>query len=196
MYKLGCGCVQYYLYYYLDKLQQGNNDILNLIQFDVIEEIYYCYVMVGVDIVEINMFLLMIIVQVDYGMEFVVYDLNVQGVKLVCKVLDWVIVQDGCVWFVVGVFGLINCIVSISFDVNNFGYCVVIFDELCIVYVKQVCGLMDGGVDIILIEMIFDMFNVKVVIFVIEEVFVEKGVVLLVMILGIIIDLLGCILLG
>lgn len=191
----GCGCGCYFLILG-EYLQQGNNDLLILIQFVVIEEIYYCYVKVGVDIVEMNMFFLIIIVQVDYGFEVVVYDLNFYGVWLVWQVLDCVIVEDGCLCWVVGVLGLINCMVLISLDVNNFGYCVVIFDDLCVVYVEQICGLIDGGVDLILIEMIFDMLNVKVVIFVCEEVFVCNNLWLLVMILGMIIDLLGCMLLG
>lgn len=176
---------------------KGNNDFLLLSCLDVIQVIEKVYFDVGVDIFEINIFNVIQVFQVDYGMQLLVYEFNVEGVCLVCQVVDVKIVEIlDKLCFVVGVFGLISCICLIFLDVNNFGYCNVIFDELVENYVEVICGLIEGGVDLILIEIIFDIFNVKVVIFVVQGVFEEFGVELLIMIFGIIIDVFGCILLG
>lgn len=93
--------------------------------------------------------------------------------------------------FVVGVVGLILCIVFILFDVNNLGYCNVDFQILVDNYYEVVEGFVEGGCDLILIEMIFDILNVKVVIYVMQQYFEDSGVILLIMIFGIIIDVFG-----
>lgn len=114
-----------------------------------------------------------------------------------CKVVDEFIVKifdKFC--FVVGVFGLINCIVLILFDVNDLGKCNVIFDEFVEVYSEFIEVFIEGGVDLIMFEIIFDIFNVKVVVYVVELVFEKLGILLFVMVFGMIIDVLGCMLFG
>lgn len=119
-------------------------------------------------------------------------DINIVVVKVVCKVVDVYIekiLDKLC--FVVGVFGLINCIVFILLDVNDLGKCNVMFDELVEVYSEFIEVLIEGGVDFIMFEIIFDMLNVKVVVYVVDSVFEKLNVILFVMVLGIIIDVLG-----
>lgn len=138
----------------------------------------------------------MIILQVDYGIEVLVYVMNCEGVRLVCEVVDEFEVCDGKKCWVVGSVGFINCIVIFFFDVEWFEFCNVIYDDFVVVYLEVIIGLMEGGVDLLFIEMVFDMLNVKVVLFVVQDVFVVQGCELLVMFLGIIIDVLGCMLSG
>lgn len=176
---------------------KGNNDLFMLIQLDIICGVYIVYLEVGVDLVEINIFNFICISQVDYYFEYFVYEFNCVGVVLVCVVCDVMEVKmlyKLC--FVIGVFGFISCIVLLLLDVNDLGFCNVSFEEFVVNYIELVCGLIDGGVDLIMVEMIFDMFNVKVVLFVLVELFCECGGWLLVMIFGIIIDCFGCIFLG
>lgn len=130
-------------------------------------------------------------------MEEYVYEINFKVVQVVCRVVDEFMVKNlECFWFVVGVIGLINCMALLFFDVNDFGYWVVIFDELWDNYYEQAKGFMDGGVDFFFIEIVFDMFNVKVVFFVIDLLYEEWGRELFVMVLGMIMDVSGRMLLG
>lgn len=176
---------------------KGNNDLLLLICLQIVVDIYIVYLLVGVDLVEINMFNVILVSQVDYYLEYLVYELNKVGVVVVCVCCDVVeVIMLDKLCFVIGVIGFISCIVLISLDVNDFGFCNISFDELCDIYCEVIEGLIDGGVDIFMVEIIFDMFNVKVVLYVLEEVFDVCGVWLLVMIFGIIIDVFGCILFG
>ncbi|WP_136682328.1 methionine synthase [Falsirhodobacter xinxiangensis] len=182
----GCAC-----HHHSDHPQQGNNDLLILTQPDAIEDIHYRYAKAGADIVETNTFSSTTIAQADYGMEEAVYDLNFHGARIVRRALDRATAEDGRERFVAGALGPTNRTASISPDVNNPGYRAVSFDDLRIAYAQQIHGLMDGGADIILIETIFDTLNAKAAIFACEEVFVEKGVRLPVMISGTITDLSG-----
>lgn len=114
----------------------------------------------------------MIILMEDYDMVSFSCEINFELVKFVCGVCDEFEVKDlSKLCYVVGVFGLMLKICFILLDVNDFGYCNINFDKLVVVYVELILVLMEGGVDFILIEIIFDMFNVKVVLFVVEEVF-------------------------
>lgn len=176
---------------------KGNNDIFCFIQFKIIEDIYCEYFVVGVDIIEINIFNFISILQVDYVIEVYVYELNKVVVVIVWCVIDFFL-QQNFEWlcFVVGVIGLFNKILLLLLDVNDFGYCVVIFDEVVVFYSEQINGFFDGGVDLLFVEIIFDIFNVKVVFFVIEIIFVECGQCWFIIIFGIIIDVSGCIFLG
>ncbi|MEO3385878.1 methionine synthase [Mesorhizobium sp. CAU 1741] len=171
--------------------QQGNNDLLILTQPKAIEDIHYAYAMAGADIVETNTFSSTTIAQADYGMEDMVYDLNRDGARLAKRAVRRAEQQDGKRRFVAGALGPTNRTASISPDVNNPGYRAVTFDDLRIAYGEQLRGLIDGGVDIILIETIFDTLNAKAAIFSTEEIFLEKGVRLPVMISGTITDLSG-----
>ncbi len=170
---------------------QGNNDLLNLTQPDAIEAIHYAYMMAGADNVETNTFSSTSIAQADYGMEKEVYDLNFEGARLVRNAAIRAEKQDGKRRFVAGALGPTNRTASMSPDVNNPGCRAVTFDDLRIAYAEQLRGLIDGGADIILIETIFDTLNAKAAIFASEEVFLEKGIRLPMMISGTITDLSG-----
>ncbi|WP_299132383.1 methionine synthase [uncultured Amaricoccus sp.] len=171
--------------------QQGNNDLLILTQPDAIEEIHYRYAIAGADIIETNTFSSTSIAQADYGMQDKVYDLNFHGARLVRRAADRAEAEDGRHRFVAGALGPTNRTASISPDVNNPGYRAVTFDDLRLAYGEQLRGLIDGGADVILIETIFDTLNAKAAIFACDEIFIEKGVRLPIMISGTITDLSG-----
>ncbi|TIV59232.1 methionine synthase [Mesorhizobium sp.] len=177
---VGCACHQ-----------KGNNDLLILTQPQAIEDIHYQYAIAGADIVETNTFSSTAIAQADYGMENAVYELNRDGARLVRRALIRAQQEDGKRRFIAGALGPTNRTASISPDVNNPGYRATSFDELRMAYGEQLRGLIDGGADIILIETIFDTLNAKAAIFAAEEIFVEKGVHLPLMISGTITDLSG-----
>ena len=170
---------------------QGNNDLLTLTQPGAIEEIHYNYAIAGADILETNTFSSTSIAQADYGMEAMVYELNRDGARLARRAGLRAQKVDGKRRFVAGALGPTNRTASISPDVNNPGYRAVSFDDLRIAYAEQLRGLIDGGTDIVLIETIFDTLNAKAAIFATEEVFLEMGVRLPVMISGTITDLSG-----
>lgn len=171
--------------------QQGNNDLLILTQPGAIEEIHYQYAIAGADILETNTFSSTSIAQADYGMEDAVYALNRDGARLVRRAAVRAEQEDGKRRFVAGALGPTNRTASMSPDVNNPGYRAVTFDDLRLAYGEQLRGLIDGSADIILIETIFDTLNAKAAIFAAEEIFIEKGVRLPVMISGTITDLSG-----
>ncbi|MBC8131002.1 MAG: methionine synthase, partial [Rhizobiaceae bacterium] len=170
---------------------QGNNDLLILTQPKAIEDIHYAYAIAGADIIETNTFSSTSIAQADYGMEDAVYELNRDGARLVRRACIRAEQEDGKRRFVAGALGPTNRTASISPDVNNPGFRATSFDELRIAYAEQLRGLIDGGSDLILIETIFDTLNAKAAIFACNEVFLEKGVDLPVMISGTITDLSG-----
>ncbi len=171
--------------------QQGNNDLLTLTQPAAIEEIHFKYAVAGADILETNTFSSTRIAQADYGMEDAVYDLNRDAAMVARRAAARAERVDGRPRFVAGAIGPTNRTASISPDVNNPGYRAITFDDLRLAYAEQIRGLIDGGADIILIETIFDTLNAKAAIFAANEVFIEKGVHLPVMISGTITDLSG-----
>ncbi|WP_353472070.1 methionine synthase [Salipiger sp. H15] len=187
----GGGACTCHLPHSSDKPQQGNNDLLNLTRPDAIEEIHYQYAMAGADIVETNTFSSTTIAQADYDMQAAVHDLNFEGARLARKAMDRAEAEDGRARFVAGALGPTNRTASISPDVNNPGYRAVTFDQLREAYAQQARSLIEGGVDILLIETIFDTLNAKAAIFACEEVFAERGERLPVMISGTITDLSG-----
>ncbi|ANT58898.1 methionine synthase [Salipiger sp. CCB-MM3] len=187
----GGGACTCHLPHSSDKPQQGNNDILNLTRPEAIEEIHYQYAMAGADIAETNTFSSTTIAQADYDMQAAVYDLNFEGARLARKAMDRAEAEDGRARFVAGALGPTNRTASISPDVNNPGYRAVTFDQLREAYAQQARALIDGGIDILLIETIFDTLNAKAAIFACEEVFAERGERLPVMISGTITDLSG-----
>ena len=186
----GCGCLAINTGGE-DKPQKGNNDLLNLTKPEVIEEIHFQYAMAGADIAETNTFSSTTIAQADYAMEDQVYALNFQGALLARQAMTRAEQVDGRKRFVAGALGPTNRTASISPDVNNPGYRAVTFDQLRQAYAQQAKALIDGGVDILLIETIFDTLNAKAAIFACEEVFAERGERLPVMISGTITDLSG-----
>src|ERR671916_1482709 len=170
---------------------KGNNDLLILTQPDAVRQVHLDYFRAGADIVETNTFSGTSIAQADYGMEEIVYELNVEGARLAREAALIAQGEDGRRRFVAGAVGPTNRTLSISPDVNNPGYRAVTFDQVREAYAEQVRGLIDGGSEIILIETIFDTLNAKAAIVATQQVFAERGVALPVMISGTITDLSG-----
>lgn len=155
---------------------KGNNDVLVLTQPDIVESIHHAYLEAGSDIIETNTFNGTAISQADYGLESIVYELNVQAAKLAKKAaVEWNTRTPGKPRFVAGSIGPTNRTLSISPDVNNPAFRSLTFDKLREAYAEQARGLIDGGVDLLLIETIFDTLNAKAAIVAIQEVFEEKG---------------------
>ena len=171
---------------------KGNNDLLILTRPDVIGAIEKAYLDAGADILETNTFNATRVSQADYGMEELVYELNVEGARLARQVADAKTAETPeRPRFVAGVLGPTSRTCSISPDVNNPGFRNVTFDELVENYVEATRGLIEGGSDLILIETIFDTLNAKAAIFAVQEVFEQLGIELPIMISGTITDASG-----
>ncbi|UCO96432.1 methionine synthase [Metapseudomonas lalkuanensis] len=171
---------------------KGNNDLLLLTRPDVIQAIEKAYLDAGADILETNTFNATRVSQADYGMEELVYELNVEGARLAREVADAKTAENPArPRFVAGVLGPTSRTCSISPDVNNPGYRNVTFDELVENYSEATKGLIEGGSDLILIETIFDTLNAKAAIFAVQGVFEELGFELPIMISGTITDASG-----
>lgn len=167
---------------------QGNNDLLNITRPDIIFEIHKAYLEAGADIIETNTFSGTTIAQADYHLEDAVYDINFQGARLAKDAAKLFTDRPR---FVAGSIGPTNRTASISPDVNNPGYRAVTFDDLFLAYAQQMNALMDGGVDILLIETVFDTLNAKAALFAAEKVFEERKISLPIMVSGTITDLSG-----
>ena len=170
---------------------KGNNDIIALTQAEALRDIHLAYFRAGADIVETNTFSGTSIAQADYGMEAIVYELNVACSRVAREAAAIAEREDGRRRFVAGAIGPTNRTLSISPDVNNPGFRAVSFDQVRDSYAEQVRGLIDGGSELLLIETIFDTLNAKAAIVAIEQVYREKGIRLPVMISGTITDLSG-----
>lgn len=171
---------------------QGNNDLLSITRPDVIKAIHAQYFEAGADIVETNTFSGTTIAQADYGLEHLVYDINYQSAKIARKVADeFTTKTPDKPRYVAGAMGPTNRTASLSPDVNDPGYRAVTFDELKIAYKEQAKALIDGGVDLILIETIFDTLNAKAALFAVDELMEELGKSYPVMISGTITDASG-----
>ncbi len=168
---------------------KGNNDLLSLTRPDIIEDIHRKYFEAGADIVETNTFSGTWIAQADYGLEHAVYDINLYSAQLAKKVAnEFTVLQPNKPRFVAGSIGPTNRTASISPDVNDPGYRAITFDELVGAYKDQVKALIEGGVDILLVETIFDTLNAKAALFAIDEVFGELNIELPIMVSGTITD--------
>jgi 5-methyltetrahydrofolate--homocysteine methyltransferase len=174
----------------------GNNDLLVLTRPDAIRAIHLAYFRAGADIVSTNTFSSTRIAQADYGMAEIAYELNLEGARLACDAARLAQDEDGRQRFVAGAIGPTNRTASISPDVLNPSFRSVTFDELRIAYTEQVRGLLDGGVDALLIETIFDTLNAKAAIFAIAEELDARGIAIPVMISGTITDRSGRLLSG
>ncbi|KAF3984362.1 MAG: methionine synthase [Methylococcales symbiont of Hymedesmia sp. n. MRB-2018] len=171
---------------------QGNNDLLSLTQPDIIKAIHRAYYDVGVDIVETNTFNATSIAMADYKMESLAYEINLESVRLAKEVaVEVTALNPDKPRFVAGALGPTNRTASMSPEVNDPGFRNITFDELVKSYTEAVRGLCDGGVDIILIETIFDTLNAKAAIFAVEQYFAVLGYKLPVMISGTITDASG-----
>jgi len=175
---------------------RGNNDLLNLSQPDSIRDIHLAYFRAGADIVCTNTFSSTSIAQADYGLQEIAYELNLEGAKLVRAAAEIATAEDGRTRFVAGALGPTNRTASISPDVADPGYRAVTFDQLREAYAEQVRGLLDGGVDMLLIETIFDTLNAKAAICAIMDETEARGVKVPLMISGTITDLSGRVLSG
>jgi 5-methyltetrahydrofolate--homocysteine methyltransferase len=168
---------------------KGNNDLLSLTRPDIIEAIHRQYFEAGADIAETNTFSGTTIAQADYGLESAVYDINFHSAQIARKVADeFTKNEPNKPRFVAGSIGPTNRTCSISPDVNDPGYRAITFDELVVAYSQQVEALMDGGVDILLVETVFDTLNAKAALYAIDEVFEKRGVKIPVMVSGTITD--------
>ena len=155
---------------------KGNNDLLSITRPDVIKGIHLAYFEAGSDIVETNTFSSTTVSQADYGLEDTVREINLAGAKVACQAAEeFMAANPGRKVFVAGSVGPTNRTASMSPDVNNPGYRAVTFDGLVISYAEQIEALLDGGVDLLLLETVFDTLNLKAAIFACEEVFEKRG---------------------
>jgi 5-methyltetrahydrofolate--homocysteine methyltransferase len=149
---------------------KGNSDLLSLTQPAAIEAIHRKYLEAGADIVETNTFTATSISQADYGLESLAYELNAAGARAARRAVDaFVKEHPERTCFVAGSMGPMNRSASMSRDVNDPGARLVNFDQLVEAYAEQVRGLVDGGVDLLLIETIFDTLNAKAALFAIDR---------------------------
>jgi len=153
---------------------KGNNDLLCLTQPHIIKEIHKKYLQAGANIIETNTFNAQTISLADYDMQSLAYELNVAAAKLAREAIneyaaDCQLKNVDC--FVAGALGPMNKTLSLSPDVNNPGFRAVTFDEVATAYYEQIKGLVDGGVDVLLVETIFDTLNAKAAIYAISKYF-------------------------
>jgi 5-methyltetrahydrofolate--homocysteine methyltransferase len=141
--------------------QKGNNDILALTKPEVPESIHRAYFEAGADIAETNTFSANRISQADYGAEHLVREINLESAKMARRIADEFAAKDGRPRFVAGAIGPTNKTLSLSPDVNDPGFREIDFDHLKDVYREQIDALVEGGVDFILIETVFDTLNAK-----------------------------------
>ncbi|GIV58186.1 MAG: methionine synthase [Rhodothermaceae bacterium] len=168
---------------------RGNNDLLSLTRPDVIRDVHRAYLDAGADLIETNTFNATSISQADYGTEALAYELNVAAARLAREAADeYTRRTPEKPRFVAGAIGPLNKALSLSPDVENPGFRAVTFDEVRAAYAEQVAGLVDGGVDVLLVETVFDTLNAKAALVAIQEHFQRTGRVLPVMISGTIVD--------
>src|SRR6201986_1579907 len=175
---------------------RGNNDLLILTQPKAIENIHAEYLRAGADIVATNTFSSTSIAQADYEMSDLAYELNRDGGKLARRAAERVSAEDGKQRFVAGALGPTNRTASISPDVSNPGFRAVTFDDLRKAYGEQINGLLDGGVEMLMVETIFDTLNAKAALYAIAEITEARGIDVPVMISGTITDKSGRLLSG
>ncbi|GAB4127613.1 MAG: methionine synthase [Ignavibacteriales bacterium] len=171
---------------------KGNNDLLSLTQPQIIKAIHEAYLEAGSDIIETNTFNGTSISQADYELQSLVYELNYSSAKLAKEAAQkYSSLTPEKPRFVAGALGPTNKTLSLSPEVNDPGFRAVTFDEMSAAYYEQATGLLDGGVDVFLIETIFDTLNAKAAIFAIDKLLSEKGIDVPIMISGTIVDLSG-----
>lgn len=156
---------------------RGNNDLLSITRPDIIQAIHKEYLDAGADIIETNTFSSTSIAQADYDLQEYAYELNVASVNCARKAVEQYEKENPGTEpkFIAGAIGPLNKTLSLSPDVNNPGFRTVTFDEVMNAYYEQIRGLSDGGVDLLLIETIFDTLNAKAAIFAIKKYFRDTG---------------------
>jgi 5-methyltetrahydrofolate--homocysteine methyltransferase len=171
---------------------KGNNDLLSITQPKAIAEIHKKYLEAGADIIETNTFSGTSIAMADYNMEDLVYELNYESAKIAKQVTEEFTKHNpNKPRFVAGSIGPTNKTSSLSPDVNRPEYRAITFEELRMSYKEQVEALIDGGVDVLLVETIFDTLNAKAALFAIEEVKEERNIDIPIMVSGTITDASG-----
>jgi 5-methyltetrahydrofolate--homocysteine methyltransferase len=154
---------------------KGNNDLLSITRPDIITAIHKQYLEAGADIIETNTFSSTTIAQADYDMQSLAYEMNLASAKCARVAADEYTKADPSKpRFVAGAIGPLNKTLSLSPDVNNPGFRAVSFDEVAEAYTEQIKGLVDGGVDILLIETIFDTLNAKAAIYAVKQFFKDQ----------------------
>ena len=154
---------------------RGNNDLLSVTQPQIIQAIHKSYLEAGADIIETNTFSSTFIAQADYDMQSLAYELNVAAAQCARNAIEEFLKNSDSAAtnckFIAGAIGPLNKTLSLSPDVNNPGFRTVTFDEVADAYYEQIRGLVDGGVDLLLIETIFDTLNAKAAIYAIKKYF-------------------------
>ncbi len=171
---------------------KGNNDLLSITKPEIIRTIHAEFLEAGADIIETNTFNSTSISQADYHLEEWVYQLNLQAAQLAVAVAnEFTSKNPAKPRYVAGAIGPMNKTLSLSPDVNDPGFRAVTFDEVKASYRGQLKGLLDGGVDLLLVETVFDTLNAKAALFAIEDELEERGIHLPVMVSGTITDASG-----
>lgn len=158
---------------------KGNNDLLSITQPDIIRGIHLEYLQAGAEIIETNTFNSQSVSLADYEMQSLAYELNVASARLAREAVSIHAKNAGLPessFYVAGAIGPMNKTLSLSPDVNRPGYRAITFDEVAAAYYEQIRGLVDGGIDILLVETIFDTLNAKAAIFAIKQFFEETGI--------------------
>ena len=174
---------------------KGNNELLSLTQPHIISAIHEQYLKAGADVIETNTFGATTIAQEDYHMAHLVYEMNVQSARIARKICDKYSTPEHP-RFVAGSIGPTPRTASISPDVNDPGARNITFDQLVEAYSEQIRGLVEGGVDLLLVETVFDTLNCKAALFAIDSFFETTGKKLPLMISGTVTDASGRILSG
>ena len=173
-----------------DILLKGNNDLLSITQPKAILDIHKAYLRAGADIIMTNTFSSTPIAMADYKMESLVYDLNFESAQLAKKaVLEYDSKEKPR--FIAGSIGPTNKTASMSPDVNNPGFREVDFDDLVDSYFEQISALVEGGVDILFVETVFDTLNAKAALFAIENYNIKNSVSVPIMLSGTLTDASG-----
>ncbi len=168
---------------------KGNGDLLSITRPDVISEIHAAFLEAGADVIETNTFTATSIAQADYQLEGVVRDVNLAAARIARNVADrFTRATPSKPRFVAGALGPMNKALSLSPNVNDPAYRAVTFDEVAAAYREQVAALIDGGVDVLLVETVFDTLNCKAALYAIQEHFDETGKPVPVMISGTVVD--------
>lgn len=171
---------------------KGCNDLLSITKPEVIETIHRQYLEAGADIIETNTFNATSISMADYHLENIIYELNVAAAKVARKAADdFMKKNSGTQKFVAGALGPTSKTASLSPDVNDPGYRAITFDALLAAYKEEARGLIDGGVDLLMVETIFDTLNAKAALFGLMELLEEKNLDMPIIISGTITDASG-----
>ncbi len=171
---------------------KGNNDLLSITQPKAIKEIHAEYLEAGADIIGTNTFSATCIAMTDYQMEDMVYEINFESARIAREVADeFTVKEPHKPRFVAGSMGPTNKTASMSPDVNDPGYRAITFDDLRLAYKEQAEALIEGGVDLLLVETVFDTLNAKAALFAIDQVNEEKNLQIPIMLSGTITDASG-----